>query len=477
MNDNGYYNSIFKSKTDIITSGRSSAQWKVTYYGILNYDRVFTASDVTSLNSRPLASADFKTGMTTAVGGTKYVWGADIGFKGCDGYWPPGPVCPNATLTVASFPLVPAQETSSTGCYLSSTATGWWVNGAAMYSAGDATSYNSLAVWYNNAPEFEPYDMDLCNGHAANGEYHHHHYPKCLGVVLNDTGSSHSTIWGWGNDGLPVYGPYQSKSTLAVSCWQKRDYSSTTTGCTGGLRTCLLVDQYNYTLGTTALNSTYYGPSPSSTVTSQSGNTIYVTSGAYFQDMYYNWTCAAQGGAYLDSHNGHSHGTYGYHYHLTIDSTGTATFPYTFGPKFYGCRANSNCCTSQSITSCSGTSSCSTTKLGKALTSQLCGSYVTPTSNPTATPTRKPSATPTNSPAVTPSSKPSVTPTVNPTTMPIVSTTVTPAVSPSLTPSVNPSSTPTVNPSSPPNFNPTVTPSVTPSVTPIVTPTAGNKRI
>lgn len=62
MNVNGYYNSIFKSKTDIITSGRSSAQWKVTYYGIMNYDRVFTASDVTSLNSRPKAATDFKTG-------------------------------------------------------------------------------------------------------------------------------------------------------------------------------------------------------------------------------------------------------------------------------------------------------------------------------------------------------------------------------------------------------------------------------
>ncbi|WNZ57035.1 hypothetical protein QT397_06725 [Microbulbifer sp. MKSA007] len=48
----------------------------------------------------------------------------------------------------------------------------------------------------------------------------------------------------------------------------------------------------------------------------------------------------SQEGAYLDQYNGHSDSERGYHYHLTVELNDegqlTPSFPYTFGPRFYG---------------------------------------------------------------------------------------------------------------------------------------------
>lgn len=67
---------------------------------------------------------------------------------------------------------------------------------------------------------------------------------------MGEYGLNHSKVWGWMLDGYPIYGPYQSTNTLAVSCWKKRDYSSSsTTGCSDGTRSCQLVDQWDYTKG------------------------------------------------------------------------------------------------------------------------------------------------------------------------------------------------------------------------------------
>ena len=59
--------------------------------------------------------------------------------------------------------------------------------------------------------------------------------------------------------------------------------------------------------------------------------------GVYYEDYFFNQTCANQGGVYLDSHNGHSHDSLGYHYHITVDNNNKPVFPYLVGPKFYGC--------------------------------------------------------------------------------------------------------------------------------------------
>eukprot|EP01034_Spumella_vulgaris_P040120 gene40120-49623_t len=43
-----------------------SSGWQVTYPDIPNYDHTFTASEISTLNSRPNAATDFETGVTTA---------------------------------------------------------------------------------------------------------------------------------------------------------------------------------------------------------------------------------------------------------------------------------------------------------------------------------------------------------------------------------------------------------------------------
>lgn len=114
-----------------------------------------------------------------------------------------------------------------------------------------------------------------------------HSYSPCLAERLGDSGTGHSPIYGFSADGYPIYGPYHALGTLALSCWQKRDYSSSVVGCAGGARTCTLIDPLDYTQGTQTVTS---GPSLTSTVTTQSGNTISSVCGIYKQDFFYNAT-------------------------------------------------------------------------------------------------------------------------------------------------------------------------------------------
>ena len=288
------YNSYFSSSTDMTTSMLSSGKWSTTTNRIPKYNHLFTSTDISSLNSRPKASTDFPTGSTTVVAGTTYTFGSNIGYKtqSCvRGYWPPGPSCPTSSTITNTWRLNPAVETVSTGCYTPRLGViGRYVNGVSIYGTWDGLTYNSANVWYNSAPEFEAYDMDICNGHAANGDYHHHHYPKCLQERLSDTGTSHSPIYGFMSDSYPIFGPYQSAGVLAVPCWQKRNYAaSSATGCSDGTRSCQLIDQYDYTKGVTSVTS---GPSLTGTVTTQSSNTISSASGIYFEDYFYNSTCS-----------------------------------------------------------------------------------------------------------------------------------------------------------------------------------------
>lgn len=351
--------------------------WVVTSSRIPKYGHTFTTAEITKLNSRTNKDTDFTTNSaTTAEAGTYYEWGADIGYNtaSCStGWWPPGPTCPTATLTSEFFPLMPLAETvvvgnaadgGSTsggtaipGCYVGAGSMGWWVNGAKIYGWGDgkgfnfASSYssatctacnvdNTLATWHNLAPSFEDNDMDVCSGHAASGDYHSHNYPNCMATRLGDTGTGHSPLYGWIYDGFPVYGPYQSSGVLAQSCWLKRDYS--TSGGTGGCsttssqqRTCLLNNIYDVTAGVTAISdTTRYGPKTTDTLVTQSGNTITAASGVFLEDYYYSASCYATGSQYLDMYNGHDHDGLGYHYHTTVDSSMTPTFPFIVGPKY-----------------------------------------------------------------------------------------------------------------------------------------------
>jgi hypothetical protein len=225
------------------------------------------------------------------------------------------------------------------------------------------------------APKYELYDLDVCNGHAALGEYHHHHSPICLARRLNDTGSGHSPVYGWINDGYPIYGPYQAKDTIAQSCWFARNYSSKSpTGCSNSKRCCTLNNPEDYTQGTTTVTC---GPSLTGTTTTQSSNTISAASGIFIEDYYYNSSCGSLGGVYLDKHNGHSHGSYGYHYHVTITSKESwgPVFPFFVGPKLYGCQQSGACCTSQLALGCSNTGSVCGTSLASSTHSCTTGSW------------------------------------------------------------------------------------------------------
>mmetsp|Transcript_22895 Transcript_22895/g.38185 ORF Transcript_22895/g.38185 Transcript_22895/m.38185 type:complete len:349 (+) Transcript_22895:82-1128(+) len=311
VNDDGHYNSIFDAYTDITTSELISPgdSWGVSHNRIPNYDQTFTQDMIDTLNARPKASSDFATGKTTAEAGEYYVWGDDIGYNGCDGYWPPGPECPESASIGVTFNLNPADEDTDNGdgCYIGLGAAGYFVNGASIYGLSDGLTYNNKGYFQNVAATFEEYDLDVCNGHAANSDYHHHHYPVCLQAALGDdmdsraaaiasavgdngngnsVGAGHSPIYGWLFDSYPIYGPYNdAANTLATPCWQKRDYSpSSATGCSDDQRSCVLVDPYDYTKGTETLASAdLYGPDLDAEITTQSGNAITASAGIYFQ--------------------------------------------------------------------------------------------------------------------------------------------------------------------------------------------------
>ena len=123
MNNNGYKNTFFNSFTDVVSSKITNTSWNLTFYGIVNYDRIFTSGDIATLNARPKINSDFRNSTgTSAIAGRKYVWGADINYQRdtCSlGYWPPrSGKCPVPKRVNVKFPLIPAPEATSTGCYI-----------------------------------------------------------------------------------------------------------------------------------------------------------------------------------------------------------------------------------------------------------------------------------------------------------------------------------------------------------------------
>ena len=111
--------------------------------------------------------------------------------------------------------------------------------------------------------------------------------------------------------------------------------------------------------GTTTVASS--GPVVNGYVTTSSGNNISSHSGVYYEDYFLNSTCVALGGKHLDGHNGHSHGSYGYHYHTTVNTAMSPTFPFSIGPKYYGCVQGATCYGTHSAKTSNYTSSCGTT--------------------------------------------------------------------------------------------------------------------
>ncbi len=192
---------------------------------------------------------------------------------------------------------------------------GVWTNGVSIFNAKDAMSYNNQKVWNQNAIVVEGMSFDACLGHPApNGEYHHHLNPRCL---YDDADSSkHSPIIGYAFDGYPIYGAYGYRNTDGTggvtrmrSSYRKRSITQRTT-LPGG----------------TQLQAAQYGPDVSARY----------PIGYYIEDFEY-----VQGLGDLDENNGrfgktpeYPEGTYAYF--VTLDETGAAAYPYTFGPNYYG---------------------------------------------------------------------------------------------------------------------------------------------
>ena len=192
----------------------------------------------------------------SATAGDTIEFGANIdyvGFSplGCQsgyglGYWPSGPGCPENVNKDSNLPLVPAVNAGS-ACETTLAAIGYAVNGASIAGWGDGMSLkNNMGSWETDgsggayqslAAVSEVYDVDLCGGHAANGDYHHHFYSQCWSDATTEDGTGHSEIFGFMADGYPIYGPYHDTGVRVESCWVKRDLIGGN-AANGGVRHC-----------------------------------------------------------------------------------------------------------------------------------------------------------------------------------------------------------------------------------------------
>lgn len=232
--------------------------------------------------------------------------------------WTANPNVPEAQNNVMKFPLNPTRATT-TKTAVGLGAIGAWLNGVSIYNANDGISYNNGGVWYRNAFFWEGISFDSCLGHASEGgHYHHHVSPNCFYSYLDS--SKHSPILGYAFDGFPIYGSYGYSNSnnsntsikLLKSCYSTATYPN-------NLRT-------QYGNGTVISNPGNYGPNVNNTY----------PSGAFLLDYIFQSSSSCD----LDEYNGrfqvtpeYPNGTYAYI--ATINSTGTAQYPFAVAPSFY----------------------------------------------------------------------------------------------------------------------------------------------
>ena len=236
------------------------------------------------------------------------------------GPWNGNPNTPSNQNFVYKITRNPSKN-SGTATAVGNGHTGVWTNGVSIFNVSDAMSYNNAGVWNRNAYYWEgdkfgtvTNGFDNCLGHPQQqGEYHHHVSPKCLYNIYDST--HHSPIIGYAFDGYPVYGAYGYSDSMNTSSKIRR------------IRT-------GYHLRTISARTTL----PSGATASSAGPAISTTYplGAYQEDYVYT-----AGYGDLDARNGrycktpeYPNGTYAYF--VSLDSTLTPEYPYTFYGSYYG---------------------------------------------------------------------------------------------------------------------------------------------
>jgi len=270
------------------------------------------------------------------------------------------PNYPKNQKVLFRFPRTPSVPATKTLTGLG--AIGYFVDGVAMFDSRDGYYWNGSSetsgagsgYWNREAYVNEGVTFDPGYAHQENsGTHHYHANPIALRYLLGDhvdfnsttkaysesatTPSKHSPILGWVRDGHPVYGPYGYSTATDASSgirrmrsgYQLRNGSLGTDNLTTGGRTTI-----------PAWAQRVYGASAS-----QSGPSVnssyplgrYMEDNAYLGDLGYT-----QGIDFdLDEYNGRycvtpefPGGTYAYF--VSIDASGTPTFPYNIGRAFYG---------------------------------------------------------------------------------------------------------------------------------------------
>ena len=270
------------------------------------------------------------------------------------------PNFPANTATIYRIPrnpIIPPTTKTATGLG----ASGYYVNGVAMFDMRDAFSYSTSnaqdatpvngitgdGIWNREAYHNEAVTFDAGFAHQAGRQYHYHAQPPGLRYQLGDhvaynattnvytempgLPTSHSPIVAWAADGLPVYGPYGYSDPDDASSGIRR--------MTSGFRLRTITTRTSLPAwaqrvqNKTTLTASQYGPNVSATY----------ALGHYLEDYEYKGDLGFVHGTDFDLNEynvrycvtpefpGKT-----WAYFLTIASDGTPAYPYATGRQYYG---------------------------------------------------------------------------------------------------------------------------------------------
>ena len=262
-------------------------------------------------------------------------------------------------------------------------ATGYFVDGIAMFDSRDAFSYSTSsatdarpnngvqgdAVWNRDAYVNESVTFDPANAHQAGANHHYHANPPALRHLLGDAvsydsatnryteqiggNSTHSPIIGWVLDGLPIYGPYGYNSPMdpasdirkMVTGYQKRDGVNGSTSLTFTGRTTLpqWMARNDSSVSSTTLATNRYGPDVNATYTLGHYLEDYAYKGDLTGLALYDGTGVFNANTHFDLNEYNvrycvtpefPEGTWAYF--TCIEDDGTPEFPYNIGRYYFG---------------------------------------------------------------------------------------------------------------------------------------------